>query len=59
MLLLAAFGMGDTKKQEIVPAIELNRPEKGTQSVEEFVPPSETGAGFYKRFIAENHQAVN
>jgi hypothetical protein len=59
VLLLAALGMGDNKKQQMVPALERKCPEKGTQSVVEFLPPSEIGTRLYKRFIAEYHQPVN
>jgi hypothetical protein len=41
VLLLAAHGMGDNKKQKIVPAWGLKNSEKGTQSVVEFAPLSE------------------
>jgi hypothetical protein len=38
ILLLAAFGMGDNKDQEIFPGLEFKGPEKGTRSIVEFVP---------------------
>jgi hypothetical protein len=40
ILLLAASGMSDNEQQEIVPALELKGPEKGTQGIVEFVPSS-------------------
>jgi hypothetical protein len=40
ILLLAASGMSDNEQQEIVPALELKVPEKGTQGIVEFVPSS-------------------
>jgi hypothetical protein len=39
--------------------LELKCPEKGTQSIGEFVPPPEIRTGFYKVSIAEYHQPVN
>jgi hypothetical protein len=59
VLHLATFGMGDNKNQEIFPGLEFKGPEKGTQSMAEFVSPAKIGTSFYNVFIAEYHQSVN
>jgi hypothetical protein len=51
ILLLAAFGMGDNKAQEIFPGLEFKDPEKSTQSIVEFVPPTKIGTSFDSRFV--------
>jgi hypothetical protein len=52
ILLLAASGVSDNKKQKIFPAWKLKSPEKGAQGLIEFLPPPEIRAGFYEVFIA-------
>jgi hypothetical protein len=59
ILLLAASGMSDNKKQKIFPCLKLKSPEKGARRVIEFLPPPEIRAVFYKVFIAQYHQPMH
>jgi hypothetical protein len=51
--------VGANKKQKVFPALKPKSPEKGMQSVIEFISPPEIPADIYKVFIAQYHQPVD